>query len=125
MTARAFKHCAPAVLLDAVGGDRIAFAALLRQYLGDAGATTTRWRATASMGDPARLAALCHELRGSAVLLGAGILQGRLIACEMPARAGAMPGAVLHIAVDSELAALARELRRALEQFGQADDVVA
>jgi CheY-like chemotaxis protein len=116
MSAPLYAHSTPHALFQAVGADSAAFCMLARLYLDSAPAA--RWRALRAAGGSAALAALCHEMRGSAVVLGAAALGAELAACEAHARAGKLPPPAQLAAVENELALVQADVERALTQFG-------
>jgi CheY-like chemotaxis protein len=105
-----YLHCAPQALFDAVGADVASFDTVARLYLDSAAATGARWQALAGGADVKALAALCHELRGTALLLGAVTLGAQLAGCEAAARAGHMPAPAALAAVARELGLIAEEM---------------
>jgi HPt (histidine-containing phosphotransfer) domain-containing protein len=112
---RAYEHIDPLALREATGHDEAAFALLARMFIDTAPPLMARVRAAAVANDAAALHHHCHELRGSAVLLGARQLNAALALHERRvAGGGAVPDAAALDALDALLALACAEVARAL-----------
>jgi len=118
MSTPMYVHTAPRALYEELGRDGASFASLARTYLKGATQALAKWHAACTRGAPAELAALCHEMRGTAVLLGAACLGAQLVECQHHTAAGSMPPPALCDAIATELAFVKLEMQRALTEFG-------
>lgn len=119
MTAPPFEHIAPARLLDAVAGDRAAFAQLGRMFLDSTPGVHANIQRALAAGARADVRALCHQLRSSAAIIGADGLNAELGRIEQLARYGGdLPAPHEAAALATLVAQVQQELTIALVQHG-------
>lgn len=109
-----YLYCDPRALLDAVGGDVDGYARLAAMFVDAAAPALDKLRLASAAGERARLQHLCHELRSSAILVGAVSLHGLLLRWEGALRDGQPGPAPADIEVIAQLLArVCAELQRA------------
>ena len=109
-----YLYSDPRALLHAVGGDVDGYARLAAMFIDAAAPALVRLRLVAAADDAATLQHLCHELRSSAVLVGAHQLHAQLLHWESALRAG-QPGPA-----PDELDALAQLLALVCDELQRA-----
>ncbi len=86
MSASEYRHSQPAVLLEAVGGDRATFMLLLDIFKRDTTDKLAKMRLALAQGDRAQLAFNVHAMKGTVGPTGADALMRQLVDLEAACR---------------------------------------